>query len=97
MTKYLKIFILIVIVLLLISFGLKNSEPVPLNYYFDLSLARIPLYAVIYLSIILGLLIGLSVGFTRRLRLRRTVKNLESENKAVRTKRIEETRKAETS
>jgi uncharacterized integral membrane protein len=80
MKKYLKVFIVVVVLAFLLTFGLKNSQPVRVDYYFDLFAAQMPLYALIYIAAIIGVLIGLTAGLPSRRRLRKAVKQLEEKN-----------------
>ena len=76
---YVKSIILIIILLFLITFGIKNNQPTPLNYYFNITAGTIPLYGIVYISIIIGIIIGMIVGISRRISLRRKVKQLQRE------------------
>ena len=96
MGNYVKGFILVVVLFFLVTFGLRNSQPVRVDYYFNLFAAEIPLYALIYFSLAVGILIGMTVGFTRRLGLGKTIKGLERQNRALQNKDAEEAGKAGT-
>jgi uncharacterized integral membrane protein len=80
MGSYFKAIILILVLLFLITFGVKNSQTVLLSYYFGVVDIGIPLYALVYLSVVIGILVGMIVGLQTRLTLRRRVKILEREN-----------------
>jgi uncharacterized integral membrane protein len=80
---YVKWIILIIVLLFFITFGVKNSAPVYLNYYFDLQYIELPLYGLVYIAILLGIFIGMIVGVFDRLNLRKTVKRLEKEKKEL--------------
>lgn len=94
MGNYLKVIILVIILLFLITFGVKNSHPIQLSYYFNIPTIDIPLYALVYLSVVIGIFIGMIIGISRRLSLRRTVKTLKRDNREL-EKRVAETKKAE--
>ena len=80
---YAKWIILIIVLLFFITFGVKNSAPVYLNYYFNLQYIELPLYGLVYIAILLGIFIGMIVGVFDRLNLRKTVKRLEKEKKEL--------------
>ena len=80
---YVKWVILIIVLLFFITFGVKNSAPVYLNYYFDLQYIELPLYGLVYIAILLGIFIGMIVGIFDRLNLRKTVRRLEKEKKEL--------------
>ena len=78
--------ILIIVLLFFITFGVKNSQPVYLNYYFDLQDLELPLYALVFISILVGIFSGMAVGILSRLNLSRRVRSLEKENHQLREK-----------
>ena len=80
---YVKWIILIIVLLFFITFGVKNSAPVYLNYYFNLQYIELPLYGLVYIAILLGIFIGMIVGVFDRLNLRKTVKRLEKEKREL--------------
>ncbi len=90
MQQYLKAAILIIVLLFLITFGVKNNEPVQLSYYFNIETLGIPLYGLLYLCIIIGIIIGMLVGISARFNLRRMVKSLQQENKKLKERAVEE-------
>ena len=81
MGTYVKWIILIIILLFFITFGVKNNQPIQLNYYFDILTRELPLYGVIYIAIVVGIFIGMVMGLRSRLNLRKTVKDLRRENR----------------
>jgi uncharacterized integral membrane protein len=83
---YIKSIILIIILLFLITFGVKNNQATPLNYYFNITTGMIPLYGIVYISIIIGIIIGMIVGISSRVTLGRKVKNLQREARELREK-----------
>ena len=91
---YVKSIILIIVLLFLITFGVKNNQPTLLNYYFSITTGTIPLYGIVYISIIIGIIIGMIVGISSRLALHRKVRHLQRENRALKGK-VEEERKEE--
>jgi len=91
---YVKSIILIIVLLFLITFGVKNNQPTLLNYYFSITTGTIPLYGIVYISIIIGIIIGMIVGISSRLALHRKVRHFQRENRALR-ENVEEGRKGE--
>jgi uncharacterized integral membrane protein len=94
MQTYLKAIIVVIVLLFLITFGVKNNQPIRLYYHFNIETLEIPLYGLLYLSIIIGIIIGMLVGISTRFTLRRMVKTLELENKGLKEK-VEEGKKEE--
>jgi uncharacterized integral membrane protein len=94
---YVKSIILIIVLLFLITFGVKNNQPTLLNYYFNITTGTIPLYGIVYISIIIGIIIGMIVGISSRLTLHRKVRHLQRENREIKEKieKAEEERKEE--
>ena len=90
MGSYLKVIILVIILLFLITFGVKNSHPVQLYYYFNIPTIDIPVYGLAYVCIVIGIFVGMVVGISRRFSLRRTVKTLNRENKELAKRLAEE-------
>jgi len=90
MGTYAKWIILIIILLFFITFGVKNNQPVSLNYYLNIMTGELPLYGVIYISILVGIFIGMIMGLRSRLNLRKTAKNLQMENRELKEKAMEE-------
>jgi uncharacterized integral membrane protein len=89
MGAYLKGIVALIIILFLITFGVKNSQPVRVDYYFDFLDIQIPLYGLIFLSMVVGILIGMLVGLQSRLRLKRDVRTLKREIRALDDKKEE--------
>ena len=83
MKKHAKTVVLVLVLLLLVTFAVKNSQPVQLAYYFQMQTDGIPLYLLVYLCILLGVLVGLGAGYPQRNRLRKRVKALERETGAL--------------
>ena len=94
---YVKSIILIIVLLFLITFGVKNNQPTLLNYYFNITAGTIPLYGIVYISIIIGIIVGMIVGVSSRISLRRKVRQIQRENREFREKieKVEEERKGE--
>jgi uncharacterized integral membrane protein len=94
---YVKSIIFIIVLLVLITFGVKNNQPTLLNYYFNITTGTIPLYSIVYISIIIGIIIGMIVGVSSRISLRKKVKQVQRENRELKEKieKAEEERKEE--
>lgn len=92
MGTYLKSIVLVVVLLFLTTFGIKNNQPLQLYYYFNIGTLPIPLYGIIYISIIIGIIIGMLVGISSRFSLRGQVKTLRREVKDLREKAEEKKR-----
>lgn len=90
MTGYIKSIILIIVLLFLVTFGVKNSQPIQLYYYLKFETGAFPLYGLVYISIVIGIVIGMLVGVYDRFDLRRRVKRLERENRELKEKVVEE-------
>lgn len=86
MGTYVKWILIIIILLFFITFGVKNSQSVYLNYYFDIVGIELPLYGLVFLSILLGIAAGMIIGLTDRLVLKRKVKDLSRENRKLHEK-----------
>jgi len=87
---YVKSIILIIVLLFLITFGVKNNQPASLNYYFNITTGAIPLYGIVYISIIIGVVIGMIVGIFSRFTLQGKVRTLQSEVKELKERAVEE-------
>jgi len=83
---YVKSIILIIVLLFFVTFGVKNSQPTPLNYYFNITTGMIPLYGIVYICIVIGVVIGMIVGALNRISLMRKVRQVQQENKELREK-----------
>jgi uncharacterized integral membrane protein len=83
MGGYVKNIILIIVLLFLVTFGVKNSQPIQLYYYLNFETGAFPLYGLVYISIVIGIVIGMLVGVYDRFDLRRRVKRLERENREL--------------
>lgn len=64
----------IILVILLITFSLKNTQYVNVEYYSGLSLQRIPLFLLIFISILIGMFIGNISGMFEKIQLRRKLR-----------------------
>ena len=77
MKNYIKAVFLIIVLLFLVTFGIKNNQPVQLNYYFEWHTIDFPLYILAYASVIIGIFIGMLIGINSRFKQRRKIKTLE--------------------
>jgi uncharacterized integral membrane protein len=81
---------MIIILLFLVTFGVKNSQPIQIYYYLNFQTGAFPLYVLVYLCIVIGIVVGMIVGIYDRIDLRRRAKRLERENKKLKEKVVEE-------
>jgi len=79
MSKYFKAFLILLLIMIVTTFAVKNNVPVRLNYYFHISKFEFPLYALIYATFFIGVLIGMAVGITQRITLWRKMKKFRKE------------------
>ena len=84
MGSYIKALLLLIVLVVLVTFGIKNNETMILHFYFQLSSMPIPVYAVAYGSLIVGVFIGMLVGISNRFAQRKTIKQLQKENRGLR-------------
>ena len=80
MGGYIKAVGLIIVLMFLVTFGVKNSHVVKVDYYFWFSNKSIPLYSLAFLSVVVGMIIGMIVGISGRLRMRKIIKDLKRKN-----------------
>jgi uncharacterized integral membrane protein len=86
MGSYIKALLLLIVLVVLVTFGIKNNETMVLHFYFQLKSMPIPVYAVVYGSLILGVLIGMIVGINARFGQRKKIKQLQKENRDLKDK-----------
>ena len=86
MGSYIKAFFLLIVLVVLVTFGIKNNETMILHFYFQLSSMPIPVYAVVYGSLIVGIFIGMIVGISARFAQRKKLKALQKENRDLKAK-----------
>ena len=79
MKNYIKAVFLIIVLLFLVTFGIKNNQLLRLNYYFEWHTIDFPLYILAYASIIIGIFIGMLIGINSRFQQRRKIKILEKD------------------
>ncbi len=79
MRNYLKGGLTVVVVLIIITFAIKNNQAVQLHYYFNSLNVQLPAYALVFLSLFLGILLGLLIGWYRSLHLKKQVKRLKQD------------------
>ena len=71
MGSYIKTILILIVLVFLVTFGIKNNETMILQFYFQLSSMPIPVYAVVYGSLLVGIFIGMIVGISARVVLSR--------------------------
>jgi uncharacterized integral membrane protein len=81
MGTYIKWIVMIIILLFFITFGIKNSQPISLNYYFGIEGIELPLYGLVFIAILLGIAAGMLIGIAGRWGLGKKVKDLKRENR----------------
>ena len=86
MGSYIKTIIILIVLIILVTFGIKNNETMILQYYFQLSSMPVPVYAVVYVSLLVGIFIGMVVGISARFTQRKTIKELQKENRSLKDK-----------
>ena len=90
MGSYVKAILLLIVLVVLVTFGIKNLEPIRLHYYFDLISMPLPLYGVVYGAILVGIFIGMLVGINSRFAQRKKIKVLRKENRELQGKVVDE-------
>ena len=80
---YGKWILIIIVLLFFITFGVKNSQSVSLNYYLDIEGIVLPLYGLVFISILLGIFAGIIIGVADRLALKKKVRELGKENRTL--------------
>ena len=86
MGSYIKALLLLIVLVVLVTFGIKNNEMMTLHFYFQYSSIPIPVYAVVYGSLIVGVFIGMIVGINARFTQRKKLKALEKENRDLKAR-----------
>jgi len=95
MKNYIKAVFLIIVLLFLVTFGIKNNQPVRLNYYFEWHTVDFPLYILAYASAIIGIFIGMLIGINSRFQQRRKIKILEKLTGELKAKSEKEKKEAQ--
>jgi uncharacterized integral membrane protein len=90
MGSYFKAIVLLIVLVVLVTFGIQNNETVKLYYYFGMNSMPFPVYGVVYASILLGIFIGMLIGISTRFNQRQKIKALEKENRELKSKVAEE-------
>lgn len=86
MGSYFKTILILIVLILLVTFGIKNNETMILQYYFQLNSMPVPVYAVVYVSLLVGIFIGMIVGISARFAQRKKIKELQKENRTLKDK-----------
>jgi uncharacterized integral membrane protein len=89
MGAYIKGVVIVIVLLFLVTFGVKNSQLVQLNYYFGIAQVQIPLYGLVYISLLVGIFVGMGVGLFKRIQLGRQMKKLKRERDQQQRKEVE--------
>ncbi len=77
MRNYLKGALTVIVVVLIVTFAIKNNQAVQLNYYFNTLNIQLPAYALVFLNLFIGILLGIFIGWYRSLSLKRQLKQLK--------------------
>ena len=77
MRNYLKGGLTVLVILLVITFAMKNNQAVELHYYYNIVNMQLPAYALVFLSLFIGILLGLVIGWYRSLSLKKQIKQLQ--------------------
>lgn len=77
--SYFKAILAIIVIFVLVTFGVKNSQAVDISYFFKF-LVNVPLYAVVYACLIIGIVVGMLVGFSHRWGTKKELKQARKEN-----------------
>ena len=86
MGSYIKTILILIVLVVLVTFGIKNNKTMILDFYFQLQSMPIPVYAVVYGSLLLGIFIGMIVGISARFTQRKKIKELQKENRSLKDK-----------
>jgi uncharacterized integral membrane protein len=86
MGSYIKAFFLIIALVVLVTFGIKNNETMILHFYSEMSSMPIPVWVVVYGSLIVGVFIGMIVGISVRFAQRKKLKELHKVNRDLKAK-----------
>jgi len=86
MGSYFKALLLLIVLVVLVTFGIQNLEEVKLHYYLGMHSMPIPIYGIVYASILVGIFIGMIVGISTRLGQRKRIKQLQKENRGLKDK-----------
>ena len=91
MKSYIKAAGLIIILLFLVTFGIKNNHNIQLNYYFEYRTIEFLLYILAYGCAVLGIFMGMLIGISHRFHQRKKVKVLTKLNNELKAKIEKET------
>jgi uncharacterized integral membrane protein len=89
MGSYIKALFLLIVLVVLVTFGIKNNETMVLHFYFQFKSIPIPVYAVVYGSLIVGVFIGMIIGINARFTQRKKIRQLQKENRDLKNKVVE--------
>jgi uncharacterized integral membrane protein len=86
MASYFKAILLLIVLVVLVTFGIQNNETVKLYYYFGMNSMPMPVYGIVYASILVGIFIGMLIGISTRFSQHKKIKVLEKENRKLQEK-----------
>ncbi|MBW2438179.1 MAG: LapA family protein [Deltaproteobacteria bacterium] len=88
MGSYIKALLLLIVLVVLVTFGIINQEPVALHSY-QWKSPPIPAWIVVYGSLIVGVFIGMIIGINARFTQRKKIRQLQKENRDLKDKVVE--------
>ncbi len=83
MRNFLNAVFLIITIMFLITFSMKNDQEVSLSYYFVESLPAVPLSILLLLCFFSGVIVGALMDVTQRWGLRREIKRLKKSHQEL--------------
>jgi uncharacterized integral membrane protein len=95
MKSYIKAIGLIIILLFLVTFGIKNNQLIKLEYYFNYQTPQFPLYLLAYACATIGVFIGMLIGLINRFHQRKKIKILTKLNNELKAKSEKEKQEEE--
>lgn len=81
--SYLKAIVLIIVLVFVATFSIKNSGAVNISYYFGILDISAPLYLIVLVCLVIGAVIGCLFCLVGRFNLKRRFKTLEKEYKEI--------------
>ncbi len=88
MLKILRNILIVILTIFIITFSIKNNQPVKIVYYFGIETGEIPLYIVIITSFLIGVITGIICSLSAMIKGR-----IEIKRKERRIKELEELQK----
>ena len=95
MKSYFKATGLIIILLFLVTFGIRNNQMIQLSYYLNYTTPEFPLYLLAYACATIGIFIGMFIGMINRFHQRKKIKMLTKLNNELKAKAEKEKKEEE--